>query len=187
MAEIIPTTRMQPAALGQSIGQSLAGQPMTAPPVVAAIPTQQQQTLAHHHPPSEMLPSTRAQTPLHHPHETGDVAAKIHHQTPLNTAASPIKSALHHPPQPTHHAIVPATNRQLMRGDRHMFSSSDETGMMKQIMAYHVPDGRDFDVKPLLLIVEDIMQRAKPSFPTISVHIYTYIYCININYNGSQM
>lgn len=90
-------------------------------------------------------------------HPLGDVPPKIH--TPLNPA-----SALHHqhpPPPPTAAAAV--TNRQLMKGDRHLFSTSDESAMRRQIMAYHAPDGRDFDVKPLLLIIEDIMHRAKPT------------------------
>ncbi|KAL6351613.1 hypothetical protein AAG906_040967 [Vitis piasezkii] len=46
-------------------------------------------------------------------------------------------------------------------GDR-MFAS-DDNGIMKQIHAIHVPDGRDFDVKPLLRIVENILLRTTSS------------------------
>ena len=56
-------------------------------------------------------------------------------------------------------AVVP----QKMRRERSMFSSSDDTAMMKQIQATHAPDGREFPVKPLLHIVEDIFLRAAPA------------------------
>ncbi|KAJ9708743.1 hypothetical protein PVL29_000655 [Vitis rotundifolia] len=46
-------------------------------------------------------------------------------------------------------------------GDR-MFAS-DDNAIMKQIHAIHVPDGRDFDVKPLLRIVENILIRTTSS------------------------
>ena len=55
-------------------------------------------------------------------------------------------------------ALVP---HQKTRRERNMFTSSDDTAMMKQILATHAPDGRDeFSVKPLLRIVEDIFHRA---------------------------
>lgn len=41
--------------------------------------------------------------------------------------------------------------------------ASDDNGIMKQIHAIHVPDGRDFDVKPLLRIVENILLRTTSS------------------------
>uniref|UniRef100_A0A5B6ZLE0 Protein SIEVE ELEMENT OCCLUSION B-like n=1 Tax=Davidia involucrata TaxID=16924 RepID=A0A5B6ZLE0_DAVIN len=63
-------------------------------------------------------------------------------------------------------AIVPAKMQQV-RSDRHFFSSSDDNAMMKQIQATHAPDGREFDVKPLLHIIEDIMHRAGPTIPSI--------------------
>ncbi|TXG56162.1 hypothetical protein EZV62_017475 [Acer yangbiense] len=63
-------------------------------------------------------------------------------------------------------SIVPHNKmQQLMRSDRHMFTTSDDLGMLKQVEATHVPDGRQFAVKPLLHIVEDIFQRAAPSVP----------------------
>lgn len=64
------------------------------------------------------------------------------------------------------HGIVPHPKGQpvqhMIRGDRHLFSTSDDTAMMKQIQATHVPDGREVDVKPLLNVVEDILNRATP-------------------------
>lgn len=57
---------------------------------------------------------------------------------------------------------VPA-RRQRIRGDRHLFSSSDDTAMLNQLRATHAPDGRDIDVKPLLRIIEDIFDRATPT------------------------
>ncbi|CAK7332481.1 unnamed protein product [Dovyalis caffra] len=56
-------------------------------------------------------------------------------------------------------ALVP----QRTRRERHMFASSDDNAMMKQIQATHAPDGREFSVKPLLHIVEDILLRATPA------------------------
>ncbi|EEF47605.1 conserved hypothetical protein [Ricinus communis] len=57
-------------------------------------------------------------------------------------------------------AVVP--HRSNPRGERHMFSTSDDNAMMKQIQATHAPDGREFDVRPLLNVVEDVFQRAVP-------------------------
>uniref|UniRef100_A0A6M2F1U4 Sieve element occlusion N-terminal domain-containing protein n=1 Tax=Populus davidiana TaxID=266767 RepID=A0A6M2F1U4_9ROSI len=62
-------------------------------------------------------------------------------------------------------AVVP----QKMRRERSMFSSSDDTAMMKQIQATHAPDGREFSVKPLLHIVEDIFLRATPALGMTSI------------------
>ncbi|CAN0871819.1 Protein SIEVE ELEMENT OCCLUSION B [Linum grandiflorum] len=53
----------------------------------------------------------------------------------------------------------------MSRGDRHMFASSDDNAMMKQIQGTHAPDGREFAVKPLLHIVEDAFRRSHPSLP----------------------
>ncbi|XP_050205524.1 protein SIEVE ELEMENT OCCLUSION B-like [Mercurialis annua] len=55
------------------------------------------------------------------------------------------------------------------RGERHQFSSSDDNAMLKQIQATHSPDGREFAVKPLLHVVEDVFQRA--SMPSGFAHI----------------
>ncbi|CAL5418836.1 unnamed protein product [Camellia sinensis] len=67
-------------------------------------------------------------------------------------------------------AIVPAEGRvNQARGDRHIFVTSDEDAMMKQIQTTHVPDGREVDVKPLIYIIEDIMHRATPSIPGLGL------------------
>ncbi|KAK2968639.1 hypothetical protein RJ640_030719 [Escallonia rubra] len=42
-------------------------------------------------------------------------------------------------------------------------SSWDDNAIMKQILATHSPSGREFDVKSLLRIVKDLMQRACPA------------------------
>ncbi|XP_057495807.1 protein SIEVE ELEMENT OCCLUSION B-like [Actinidia eriantha] len=60
-------------------------------------------------------------------------------------------------------AIVPSKMLQSRGDGRHMFTTSDDNAMMKQIVATHAPDGREFDVKPLLHVVEDIMHRATPT------------------------
>ncbi|KAJ0972808.1 hypothetical protein J5N97_020767 [Dioscorea zingiberensis] len=52
---------------------------------------------------------------------------------------------------------------QLIKGERHLFSSSDDTIVMKQIAATHAPDGREVDVRPILNIIEDILRRATPT------------------------
>lgn len=54
--------------------------------------------------------------------------------------------------------------QQIVRrtGDRRMFSSSDDSAMMKQIQATHAPDGRVVDVKPTMLVIEEILHRASP-------------------------
>ncbi|KAK0574586.1 hypothetical protein LWI29_025850 [Acer saccharum] len=68
-------------------------------------------------------------------------------------------------------SIVPhkMMQHQFGRGDRHMFSSSDDQGMLKQVQASHAPDGREFAVKPLLYIIEDIFKRSAPGIPGFSL------------------
>ncbi|KAL9246535.1 hypothetical protein vseg_020056 [Gypsophila vaccaria] len=61
-------------------------------------------------------------------------------------------------------ANVPG-RRQRLRGDRHLFSTSDDASMLNQLKTTHSPDGRDIDVKPLLHIIEDIFSRAAPNTP----------------------
>ncbi|KAF8390539.1 hypothetical protein HHK36_025066 [Tetracentron sinense] len=59
--------------------------------------------------------------------------------------------------------VQPSTKmQQMIKGERHLFSTSDDNSMMKQIQGTHAPDGREIDVKPLLQLVEDIWHRAKP-------------------------
>ncbi|GFY87291.1 sieve element occlusion amino-terminus protein [Actinidia rufa] len=49
-----------------------------------------------------------------------------------------------------------------VKSDRSMFMTSDDSVTMKQIQGTHSPDGFEIDVKPLLLIVEDILSRSTP-------------------------
>ena len=88
-------------------------------------------------------------------------------------------------------AIVPQKVQPYGRGDRSMFSSSDDNAMMKQIQATHSPDGREVDVKPLLQITEDIFKRASHGIPgilqvqTLSLVLYfmsKLVLCIYINF-----
>ncbi|XP_031380311.1 protein SIEVE ELEMENT OCCLUSION B-like [Punica granatum] len=53
-------------------------------------------------------------------------------------------------------------------GERSMISMSDDNLMMKQVLETHSPDGLELDVRPLLLIVEDILTRATPSVDTLA-------------------
>ncbi|TMW93350.1 hypothetical protein EJD97_011845 [Solanum chilense] len=68
-----------------------------------------------------------------------------HHTTPINPQTSNLAARLPH-----------------RRGDHRMFLASDDNTMMKHIEETHIPDGRDFDVKPLVHIIEDIVHRATP-------------------------
>ena len=54
-------------------------------------------------------------------------------------------------------------SQQLIKSDRGSMltlTMSDDNVMMKQIVGTHAPDGREVDVKPLLLLVEDILKHA---------------------------
>ena len=85
-------------------------------------------------------------------------------------------------------AIVPTTRMPKSRSDRHLFSTSDDNAMMRQILATHAPDGREFDVKPVLNIIEDVMHRAAPTIPGMTPHVYIILSLHNIlklMYNGS--
>ncbi|XP_073304456.1 protein SIEVE ELEMENT OCCLUSION B-like [Primulina huaijiensis] len=59
---------------------------------------------------------------------------------------------------------VPAPGRgQLVKGGGgRVFFSADDTALTKQILGTHSPEIEDFDVKPVLFIVEDIIHLAKP-------------------------
>ncbi|KAJ6965627.1 protein SIEVE ELEMENT OCCLUSION B [Populus alba x Populus x berolinensis] len=57
--------------------------------------------------------------------------------------------------------IKMASGRQLIKSDRgSMLTMFDDNVMMKQIVGTHAPDGREVDVKTLLLLVEDILKHA---------------------------
>ncbi|XP_009767734.1 protein SIEVE ELEMENT OCCLUSION B-like [Nicotiana sylvestris] len=116
--------------------------------------------------------------PMSHDHmvpTTGHHATSGHHINPLNTQINPV---MNHPVvKPVSHDMVPAvahnthinprtTNRiHPRRGDHHLFLTSDDNAMMKHIEDTHSPDGRDFDVKPLLHTIEDIVHRAPAAIP----------------------
>lgn len=53
--------------------------------------------------------------------------------------------------------------QQLVKKDRRMFSSSDDSAMMKQVVATHSPDGREIDVEPILLVIEETLHHAIPA------------------------
>ncbi|MQL74562.1 hypothetical protein Taro_006919 [Colocasia esculenta] len=60
--------------------------------------------------------------------------------------------------------------QQLIKSERHFFSSSDDSAIMKQILATHHPDGRDVDCRPLLNVIEDIFLRSTPTVaPVLAV------------------
>ena len=63
-----------------------------------------------------------------------------------------------------------------LRGDRHIFSSSDDNATMKQIQATHAPDGREVDEKPLLQVIEGIFKCAEHGIPgSFEVHSFSLI------------
>ncbi|KAL8230093.1 hypothetical protein R6Q57_014993 [Mikania cordata] len=63
-----------------------------------------------------------------------------------------------------------ATRMRLAKGDRYMFSSSDDNAMMKNILATHSPDGTVFETLPFLKIIEDIIHGAHPDENDIGPH-----------------
>ncbi|XP_068647965.1 protein SIEVE ELEMENT OCCLUSION B-like [Aristolochia californica] len=74
----------------------------------------------------------------------------------------------------------------LIKGDRHMFSSSDDSVLMKQILATHSPDGRDVDARPLLNIVEDVLKRATPTI-VVAPHAQVEMVEDKIHQNGAGL
>ncbi|CAK7328181.1 unnamed protein product [Dovyalis caffra] len=65
-----------------------------------------------------------------------------------------------------------ATNQtKLIRGDRLMFSSFDDNALVKQIQETHNPDGLEYDVKPLLHVVENIFNSSNGSLPAIAAPV----------------
>jgi len=68
-----------------------------------------------------------------------------------------------------------AAQKMLLKSERHLFSSSDDAAVMKQVLATHAPNGREFDVVPLLQIVEDILQRATPTVLVVTCTLWLYL------------
>lgn len=60
--------------------------------------------------------------------------------------------------------------QQMIQGNRTMPASamSDDNILVKKLLAEHNPDGLEYDVKPLLHIVEDILRRATLSTEGVS-------------------
>lgn len=55
--------------------------------------------------------------------------------------------------------------QQVVKGRDHpkFLRMSDDTTMMKQIQATHTPDGREVEVKPIVQVIEDILNHATPA------------------------
>ncbi|KAM0018770.1 putative sieve element occlusion [Helianthus debilis subsp. tardiflorus] len=53
--------------------------------------------------------------------------------------------------------------QQVVKKDRRMFSSSDDSAMMKQVVGTHSPDGRDVHLEPILNVIEETLYRAIPA------------------------
>ncbi|KAK8924006.1 hypothetical protein KSP39_PZI019263 [Platanthera zijinensis] len=66
-------------------------------------------------------------------------------------------------------AATAAQKMQSVKGNRHLFSSSDDSIVMKQMYETHKPEGRDIDVRPILYVVEEVLRRATPTFIVTSV------------------
>ncbi|CAA7395893.1 unnamed protein product [Spirodela intermedia] len=64
--------------------------------------------------------------------------------------------------------MVTQRTHNLIKSDRHFFSSSDDGAIMKQILATHQPDGREVDCQSLLNVIEDIVHRATPTVATLT-------------------
>ena len=72
---------------------------------------------------------------------------------------------------PTSRMMPPAMQRLIKGGDRSMITMSDDNVMMKQVIETHNPDGRDVDVKPLLRLIEDILNRATLNAGTVATSV----------------
>lgn len=68
--------------------------------------------------------------------------------------------------------MAATTRNRHLRSDRHMFSASDDNAMMKHIVATHSPDGTLFNVRPLIQIIEDIMQMVDPAATVPTAHLH---------------
>ncbi|KAK4489004.1 hypothetical protein RD792_004796 [Penstemon davidsonii] len=58
-------------------------------------------------------------------------------------------------------------NQQLIRHDRRMMSSSDESSLRNQIQATHAQDGRLVDIESIFLVIQDILNRVSPGIDGI--------------------
>ncbi|KAJ1403263.1 Sieve element occlusion, N-terminal [Sesbania bispinosa] len=53
--------------------------------------------------------------------------------------------------------LVAAPSKMQQRKERRLFSTSDDSAMMKQVQATHAPDGREIEVKPIIQIIDEIL------------------------------
>lgn len=56
-----------------------------------------------------------------------------------------------------------------------MFSSSDDSAMMKQVVGTHSPDGRDVELEPILKVIEDTLHHAIPANIDGVIHVCTIL------------
>uniref|UniRef100_A0A7N0RIT2 Protein SIEVE ELEMENT OCCLUSION B-like n=1 Tax=Kalanchoe fedtschenkoi TaxID=63787 RepID=A0A7N0RIT2_KALFE len=56
---------------------------------------------------------------------------------------------------------------QLVKSDRRVFSSSEDTALMRQVQATHVPDGREIQLNPILIVIEDVVRQTSCSIDSI--------------------
>ncbi|KAF3790141.1 SIEVE ELEMENT OCCLUSION B protein [Nymphaea thermarum] len=59
--------------------------------------------------------------------------------------------------------------RNLLKYGSRLFTSSDDSGVMKHVEESHKPDGRSFDVKPVLAVVEQIFDLTAPASITTRI------------------
>ncbi|KAL2547094.1 Protein SIEVE ELEMENT OCCLUSION B [Forsythia ovata] len=78
---------------------------------------------------------------------------------------------------------------RLTKGDRHF--STDDTGLKKKILATHALENEDLDVKPVLSIIEDILQLGKPldtiQGAQVPAHSESYEKSFRSAYNDSEI
>lgn len=64
-----------------------------------------------------------------------------------------------------------------------MFSTSDDSAMMKQVQSTHAPDGREIDVKPLIQIVDEILIQIIARSVEGHEHVTNTLKCTHITYD----
>lgn len=78
-------------------------------------------------------------------------------------------------------AVAAAPKMQLIKVDRtNVFSASDDTTVIRQVIHTHAPDGRDIDSRSLLYLVEDILQRATPTVVLVIILSIALIFFPNL-------
>ena len=96
--------------------------------------------------------------------------------TPTQQAVNPSPTQQVLKPEVITKLMNPVSLQQLIKRDRGMMTLSDDNMMLKQIHETHAPDGREFNVRPLFRLVEDILNRA-----TLTVDPLTSVkHCFNL-------